>query len=123
MIKLDECALICDLAETYGIFDYRSLPVKLVATLSAGLRDNSRIKLRAAGATVSQEVLLLAHIADRIEAFRYGWSEDASKGINQPASLVAALMGEEQKNKNNSGVTSFRTPEEFEAAMARITGE
>ena len=49
MIRFDEDALICDLAETYHIYDYRSLPVKLVATLSAGLRDDSRIKLKAAG--------------------------------------------------------------------------
>ena len=36
MIFTDEEALICDLAETYQIFDYRSLPVRTVATLSAG---------------------------------------------------------------------------------------
>ena len=87
MINFDEDALICDLAETYQIYDYRSLPVKLVATLSAGLRDDSRIKLSAAGYTVSQDTLLLAIIADRVEAFRYGFSEDASKGINPPVSL------------------------------------
>ena len=82
MIEFDEDALICDLAETYQIYDYRSLPVKLVATLSAGLREDSRIKMAAAELPAKQDTLLLATIADRVEAFRYGFTEDASKGKN-----------------------------------------
>ena len=45
MIQTDEDALICDLAETYGIFDYRQLPADQVAVFAFGLRDDSRIKL------------------------------------------------------------------------------
>lgn len=123
MIDLDEDALICDLAETYHIYDYRSLPVKLAATLSAGLRDDSRIRLLAAGAPAAQDTLLLATIADRIEAFRYGFSEDASKGINKPTSIVGAMFGEDTNKINKSGVMSFATPEEFEAALARFEGD
>ena len=123
MIELNEDALICDLAETYQIYDYRSLPVKLVATLSAGLRDDSRIKMAAAELPATQDTLLLALIADRIEAFRYGFSSDAEKGINQPASVFDAIMGEDRKRKNKTGVTSFETAEDFEAALARIRGE
>lgn len=118
MIRLDEDALICDLAETYHILDYRSLPVKLVAALSAGLRDDSRIKLLAAGSAVSQEMILLATIADRIEMFRYGFSENASKGKNPPVSIVEALLGDD--NKQAKG---FNTPQEFEVALKRIRGE
>ena len=62
MIEFDEDALICDLAETYHIFDYRSLPVQLVATLSVGLRDNSRIKMRAAGIPASKETIMPVEI-------------------------------------------------------------
>jgi len=120
MIDLDEDALICDLAETYHIYDYRSLPVKLAATLAAGLRDDSRIKMAAAGLPVPQEMLLLATIADRIEAFRYGFSSDASKGVNRPEPLVSVLMGEDTAVK---GTTGFDSVEEFEAALARLRGE
>lgn len=120
MIGLDEDALICDFAETYHIYDYRSLPVKLVAALAAGLRDDSRIKLLAADAPVSQDTLLLAMIADRVEAFRYGFI-DSSKRINQPISIVEVIMGERAKKK--SGVLGFRTAEEFEARLAKIRGE
>lgn len=122
MINFDEDALICDLAETYHIYDYRSLPVKLVATLSAGLRDDSRIKLRGAGVPASQDTLLLATIADRIEAFRYGFSEDASKGINKPISLVETIFGETKTNQEPD-VMCFETSDDFEAALVRIKGE
>lgn len=121
MCNLDEDALICDLAETYQIYDYRSLPVKLVATLAAGLRDDSRIKLIAAGAPAPQNTILLASIADRIEAFRYGFSEDASKGRNKPKSLVLTLYGEERKERSNS-IATFDSAEAFEEALAKLRG-
>lgn len=120
MINLDEDALICDLAETYHIFDYRSLPLKLVATLSAGLRNDSRIKLNASGYPASQDTILLATIADRVELFRYGFTEDASKKRNYPTSLVDALCG---NITNASGVKSFKTSEEFEAMLSKIRGD
>ena len=122
MINLNEDALICDFAETYHIYDYRSLPVKLAATLSAGLRDDSRIKMSAADVRVSYDTLLLATIADRIEAFRYGFTKDAKEGTNQPESIVASILGEDDK-RNKSGVMSFTSSEEFEATLARIRGE
>ncbi len=119
MLNLDEDALICDLAETYKIYDYRSLPVRLVATLSAGLRDNSRIKLKAVDIPVPQYELLLALIADRIELFRYSFSENASKGRDKPKSILESMLGSTKPKE----VQGFRTPEEFEAALARIRGE
>lgn len=118
MIKFDKCALICDLAETYHIYDYRSLPAQLVATLSAGLRDNSRIKMRLAGAPASQDILLLAAIADRVEMFRYGFADQKKNA--QPASILEALYG---TKANANGVRGFKTSAEFEAALAKLRGE
>lgn len=118
MIRLDEDALICDFAETYHIYDYRSLPLKLAATLSAGLREDSRIKMRMADAPVTQDTLLLAMIADRIEYFRYSF---ASKGKREPLSLVELLCSKDKKKKKN--VVGFKSAEDFEAARRRIIGE
>lgn len=120
MIELDEDALVCDLAETYQIYEYRSLPLKLVATLSVGLRDNSRIKMLASGMHVSQDTLLLAAIADRVEMFRYGFSDAAKKGKRPPEMLVDALTGGTHKKSN---VTSFKTADEFETALAKLRGK
>lgn len=121
MLELSEDALICDLAETYHVLDYRSLPLHLVAALSVGLREESRIKMLASGIHVTQNTLLLASIADRVEMFRYGFSDAAKNGKKPPALLVDALVG--GTNKNSSGVTKFRTAEEFETALARLRGK
>ena len=116
MIEFDEDALICDLAETYQIYDYRSLPVKLVATLSAGLRDDARIKLKAADSPVSLDTIILAAIADNLTMLRAGMDK---KNRGKPFLFSEALRGEKKKQK----VRGFRTAEEFEAALKRIRGE
>lgn len=116
MIKLDEDALICDLAETYHIYDYRSLPLKTVATLSAGLRDDSRIKLEAAEASVGLDTVILAAIADNLTMLRAGMDK---KNRGKPFLFTEALQGEKKKQK----VRGFKTAEQFEAALKRIRGE
>lgn len=116
MIELDEDALICDLAETYHILDYRSLPVLLVAALSAGLRDNSRIKLKAAESSVSLETIILAAIADNLTMLRAGMD---TKNRSKPFLFTEAIRGESKKQK----VKGFRTAQEFEATLKRIRGE
>lgn len=115
-MELDEDALICDLAETYHILDYRSLPVQLVATLSAGLRDDSRIKLKAADTSVGLETIILAAIADNLTMLRAGMDR---KNRSKPFLFTEAINGERKKQK----VRGFRTAEEFEAALKRIRGE
>lgn len=120
MIGLDEDALICDLAETYSIYDYRSLPLRTVATLAAGLRDDSRIKLRAADMTVSQDTILLAAISDRIDALRYSFSSE-SKRMKEIPSLVRLLIGE--KKDSNSEAMTFDSPEDLMKALAKARGE
>jgi hypothetical protein len=114
MIELDEDALICDLAETYHIFDYKSLPPKTVATLAAGLRDESRIKLRAAGVPVALETIILAAIADRIDSLRYGFFKDVERG--KP--FVRLLLGD-----NEEKAMSFGTIDDFKKAYAKAIGD
>ena len=115
-MELDEAALICDLAETYHILDYRSLPVQLVATLSAGLRDDSRIKLKATGTPARLETIISAVIADNLTLLRAGMD---SKNKSKPFLFTEALYGENKKQK----VRGFKTVDEFEAALKRIRGD
>ena len=116
MINLDNDALICDLAETYQIYDYRSLPVKLVATLSAGLRENSRIKLKAVGSPVDLDTIILATLSDNLTMLRASMDK---KNRGKPFLFTEAISGERRKQK----VKGFRTAEAFEAALSRIRGE
>ena len=115
MIALDENALICDLAETYQIYDYRSLPVFTVAALSAGLRDNSRIRtLMRGGELVSQEYIL---------AFIYDMLAQVFGG-KEAASLVEVLDGTAQRRKKSEKkAKSYDSPEAYERARRKAMGK
>lgn len=118
MIAADEDALICDLAETYGIFAYRALPVKLLATLASGLRADSRIKMILAGTKASEETLLLAGIADRMGQLVWMQSMDGSKGKNRPKSILSILLQDQPSEEDEGPIMTFETAEQYEAAMA-----
>lgn len=107
MIKADEDALICDFAETYHIFDFKRLPVKLAASLAVGLRDDSRIKMKLSGAKASTEIILLASAVDRLSLLAWMQTKDAEKGRNRPKSLLEAFVPKETDN------TSFDSGEDF----------
>lgn len=117
MLAVDEDALICDLAEQYGIYDWRSLPLTTVAALSAGLRDNARIKMKISGARIDSETMMLAAITDRLGMLVWMQSRDGAKGKNRPKSILAEIL---QKGQTESDIQSYTTPEEFEAARRRI---
>ena len=119
MLRTDRDALVCDLAETYGIFDLRTLPVPLLATLASGLREDSRIMMRLTGRRITRSELLLAAAVDRLSLLWWGMSEDAKHGTNRPKSLVAAFM-EEQEEAGN--VMAFDDVDAFERAWTERTG-
>ncbi len=120
MLATDRDALVCDLAETYGIYDMRVLPVTTLAALAAGLREDSRIKLKLSGARVGPDTLLLAAIADRLSLLVWSRTEDAQKNRNRPASIVDALTGKQQAQSGDAMV--FDSPEAFEAARTALIG-
>lgn len=117
MIIVDEDALVCDLAETYGIYDYRSLPIDLVATFSIGLRDDSRIKLKLSGSKQSLETMLLASAVDRLSMLVWAKSRDGQRNRNKPKSIVEELTNGGERNDN---IRVFSTPEEFDSYRARF---
>lgn len=117
MIRADEDALICDLAETYHIYDYRAFPVKLIATLAAGLRDDSRIKMRLAGSRVRPSFLLSAMAVDALNILVWQQTEDGHKGRNAPERIARILLGEGEEKKN---IAAFDSPEDFERRRKEI---
>lgn len=119
MISADRDALVCDLAETYGIYDFRALPVPVLATLAAGLRDDSRIKMRLTGVRANNTDLLLAAIADRLAILIWQNTKDGHEGANPPKLIYDTLAGAPEK----AGETqTFDAPDSFEAEWTRITG-
>ena len=116
----DSDALLCDLAETYGIYSFEALPVATLAVLSSGLRGNSRIYQKMTGAKGARMEMLVAAAVDRLSLLLYSKTKDAQDGINPPRSILDQLFGEEQAN--NDSAESFEDPAEFHAAWAAITG-
>ena len=116
MIATDKNALICDLAETYQIFDYTKLPVTQVAVLSVGLRDNSRIKMKMNNMRHSLDTMLLAAGVDRMSLLLWAKTEDGAKGRNKPKSVFEQLI----ETKKDEDIVSFNSPEEFEKEWARL---
>ena len=117
MIRKDEESLICDFAETYHIYDYRSLPAGLAATLAAGLRDNSRIAMNTTEAKASTTNTILAIIADHLAAIRMQLF-----GEKDILSVVETLY-QIEKPETEDKVAGFDTGEDFEAAWQEINEE
>lgn len=118
MIHVDEDALICDLAEVYQIYDYKSLPADLVATFSCGLEDDSRIKRKLSGLTIPISVMMMASIADSVNTLVWFNSEDGHKNRNRPKSIVESLLNPNKEETEE--IETFDTPEEFETYKREI---
>ena len=110
MIQTDKDALICDLAETYHIYDYKKLPPTQVAIFAIGLKDDSRIKMKMSGQLVPMETLLLVGILDRLSILLWRQTKDGQKGRNMPTMVLDTLTV--RKNKD-SDVIVFNSGEDF----------
>lgn len=121
MVTEDRDALVCDLAETYHILDMRAHPVSLIATLAAGLRADSRIRMRLEGQNLTQEEGLLALIYDRLNWLRWAKTKDGEKNRNMPASLYEYLSGAKKQEKKEE-ITVYSSPEEFEKRRLELLG-
>ena len=115
----DEDALRCDLAEAYGVIDWRGLSVEKLAVLACGLRDNSRIKIKMSGLSVSIETLLMACMVDKLNFLIWMQTKDGTKGRNRPKSFAETLAGKDNKDKDEN-VLAFDSAEDFEAALKRF---
>lgn len=120
MINVDEEALICDFAETYRIYNYKSFPLQMVGTFACGLRPDSRIGMRISDSKLTTDQTLLALVADNTRAIAWLNSSDGAKGINRPKSIVDALARE--KKTADSTMETFETGQDFDDEWRRLTG-
>ena len=110
MIASDEDALVCDLAETYGVFNYRALPLRTVETLCFGLSVNSRVRSRQMGLSVPLNTFLAAQTVDAIRMLCWLNSMDGEKNQNRPDTISDKLILKEPVSDNGR----FADPDEFE---------
>ena len=108
--------LICDMAETYHVLNWRELPLKTAAILASGLHQESRSMRKLTGQKLSSLEYIQLAILDELRLLVYSRTEDAKTGKNKPKSLLMKMLRQEEQPKT----LSFRTPEEFEARMQKI---
>lgn len=104
------------MAETYGVFDLKGLPVQKLATLVLGLRDNSRTKIMISGTKADAQTILLASILDAVALLVWFGSKDGQNGVNRPKSVLNVIMGREEQGQYKT----FATVEDFERYRQEI---
>lgn len=112
MLAADRDALVCDMAETYHIYDMRALPVATLATLACGLRDDSRIKLKLAGWKYLPPFSMLVSIHDILAQVFH-----SAKSDTPPVLFADIMTGAVEQAPHYQG---FDTVEDFERARARF---
>lgn len=105
--------MICDLAETYHIYNYRGVPGRLLGILASGLRSDSRCVQAIAGQMVDDQTMILAQISDQLSML--GWN---GKG-QRPEMLTERLMTKKDK-KHDAGLVTFENGAAFEKHRAEL---
>ena len=111
-MKEHEDALVCDLAEYYGIYDYRQFSLRYIATLAVGLRADSRVKGYINGIEQPPVGITLVQMLDAIQYFAYAMAG----GKEAPKSALNAYL---TAKKTTDG---YDTGEDFENAREAILG-
>lgn len=108
-MNLSEDDIICDLAETYHIFDYKELPLYKVAVFVCGLREDSRIMLKATERLVSTDRLIQAQICDNLSLLVWAQTKDGHNNRNRPKRFVDVLVN----HKKDTDIRKFESSEDF----------
>lgn len=116
MLAKDEDAVICDLAQVYGVFDYTALPPAAAAALACGLPPDSRIGRLLSGQKLDTTTMLLAAAVDLLAVLCWRQTEHGARGVKPPASVLEALRGEGKAAET----AAFRSAADFEAERNRI---
>lgn len=116
MAKTCEDELICDMAETYHVLNWRELPPRTAAVLACGLPADSRVSRKLRGEKYSLDTVLTVAILDELRWLVWARSRDAEKGKNRPKSLLRQMLEKPAAEKP----TAFDSPEAFEAQRKMI---
>ncbi len=113
----EEDAFICDLAETYHIYDYESFQVKYIAILLSGLRDGSRTTMKLSEQKMSFDTMIKVQTLDVLRLIWWSKTKDGHENTNRPKMLMDIINGIEQKEK----IKSFDSGEDLLREFRRIT--
>lgn len=120
-VSLDEDSLTCDFAETYHIYNWRSFPGRYIATLAVGLRQNSRIRMKASGVMADLDSSMLAMIRDDLETILYTLVKSRTrKHIAKPEYIAEKVIrGDTKQVQEYQG---YDDSLDYEKAWERLSG-
>ena len=118
MLERSEDSLICDLAETYHIYDMRSFSASYIAILAAGLREDSRVMMLFSGNKIRPSLLLQAASLDKLSLLWWAETKDGQKNRNRPESVVESLTKENKQTEEPPIV--FESAEDFNKAREEM---
>lgn len=109
--------LICDLAETYHIYNMYDFTPEYIGILVNGLDADSRVNRKIGEQKIKSETYLLAGIFDNVNYLLYGMSDPKKRG-NPPDSILKRLLSDEPREKEKV----FVTPDDFRETWKKIVG-
>lgn len=113
MLNVDRTAVICDMAETYHIYDMGAFPARTVATLACGLPADSRIKTKMVGLEITPpKVLLMGLLVDELRILRYQLFGDKKE---KPTFITDIMQNAPQEQP-----MAFDSGADFDAYYKRI---
>jgi hypothetical protein len=101
--------LIGDLAEYYGILDYKVLPPATLASLVVVLRPESRIMMHYGKIRITLSQMLMAQMIDALNILIWQNTKNGHKGRKRPESLYKALT----ENNLKEELETFEEPEDY----------
>ena len=118
MLERSEDSLICDLAETYHVYNMRSFSASYIAILAAGLREDSRVMMLFSGNKIRPSLLLQAASLDKLALLWWAETKDGQKNRNRPESVVESLTKENKQTEEPPIV--FESAEDFNKAREEM---
>ena len=107
-----EDELICDLAETYSVYDYHALPPKTAAVLALGLPENSRVKRKLSGQDYSFDRRLMMMIYDRVNWLKWSKTRACELGYEPPLPLEQEIR-QNMERAEEQQLMGFDDPDEL----------
>ena len=104
--------LICDLAQTYGVHDWRTIPPANAAAMALGLPDDSRVKLKLSGQDFGFDRRLAMMIYDRLNWLKWSRSEACAKGVPPPLPLEVEIR-QNMEQAEEQRLMGFDDPDEL----------
>ena len=114
MLMTDRDALLCDLAETYQIYDFSQFRPRKLAIFACGLRADSRIKMKLNGMTYVSHEAIMAKTSDELTLIRHYLT--AKKNDPAPDLLTDVIYTQDEPD-----TTSFASGKAFSDAWDKLT--